>query len=79
MWDGMMDNWFGSMAWLSAVLSWLLTVLLIILLVVGIVYFVRMLKGREQEDKALKELRNRYAKGEIDKQEFEEKKNILKR
>lgn len=64
------------------------TLLLIALLVVGGVYLVRELDGRRgprrrsdgastDEDPALRVLRERYARGEIDREEFEERKRGL--
>jgi putative membrane protein len=62
---------FGMM--LTMVLFWAL-------LVVGVVFLVRWLLGQSKEsrtDSALEILRQRYARGEIDKDEFESKKKDL--
>jgi len=54
-------------------------------LIVAIVYFIKWISASSGEggyekkrDTALKILRERYAKGEIDKDEFEEQENALK-
>ncbi len=53
-----------------------------ILLIVGIIYLVKHLaeggKGSEQKgDRSIEILKERYAKGEISKEEFEQKKKEL--
>lgn len=52
-----------------------------ILIILGIVYLVRLLAGSavkgESTETALHILRKRYAKGEISKDEFEEKKKDI--
>lgn len=72
-------GWFGMVAMLA---FW-------VLVVVAIVFLIRWLAvssrvgGREarhlgmQEDSALELLKKRYARGEIDKEEFEEKRKVL--
>lgn len=69
--------------------GWLVSLLLIVLLVVGIVYLVRAMDGGRggshrheeapvpREDSALRILRERYARGEIDRDEFEQRKRDL--
>lgn len=59
-------GWFGDILWL-------------ILIVAGIVFLVRYLRGEKSGfgKSALDILRERYAKGEIDKAEFEAKKKDL--
>ena len=56
--------------------------LMMTLMILGIVLVVRYLVGgnrsRNNENSALETLRNRYAKGEIDKKEFDEKQKDLK-
>jgi putative membrane protein len=50
-----------------------------VLVVLGVVYLVKMISGRGKREEAAQEtaldiLKKRYAKGEISKEEFEEKK-----
>lgn len=73
--DNMM-NWWGGMwifGWLSMLIFWLL-------LILGIIALLRYLqgpRGDRGEKKPLDFLKERYAKGEIDKKEFEERKKDL--
>jgi putative membrane protein len=54
-------------------------------LIVGVVLLVRWMGGAnsrsegEPEDPALETLRHRYASGEISKEEYEERRNVLER
>ena len=71
----MMGSWggFGILGWLFMLLFWLLIIL-------GVVALIRYLarSGQSSEDKTpLDILKKRYARGEIDKKEFEEKKKEL--
>jgi putative membrane protein len=82
-WDGHMTGW----AWISMLLFWGLIVLGIVF---GIVFLWRTLnignaaRGRDEHgalgdrpDRALEILRERYAKGEIDDEEFQRRKRDL--
>ena len=64
-------GWGMGFGWLFMVVFWILVIL-------GIVYLVRLIIGSEKrganEESALNILKKRYAKGEISKEEFEEKK-----
>ena len=73
--NSMMGGWngFGFLGWLPMLIFW-------VLLILGIVALVRYLgrSGQNQEDKTpLDILKERYARGEINKKEFEEKKRDL--
>ena len=73
-WNNMMGwNGFGLLGWLPMLLFWAL-------LILGVVALIRYpgRSGQSQKSKnPLEILKERYAKGEIDKKEFEEKKRDL--
>ncbi len=84
-WEGgendMMGNFIGNpmggfgFGWIFMIVFW-------ILILIGIVYFIKLIvsqgKDGTLEKSPLDILKERYAKGEIGKKEFEEKKNDLK-
>jgi putative membrane protein len=76
MWNHMMDGWggYGAFGMLFMFLFWTL-------IVIGIIALVRYLgdsgKNTKQEKAPLDILKERYAKGEIDKKEFDDKKKDL--
>ena len=79
--DPWMWEWGFSLGWLFFILMaafWIAVILAIIFLIRWLVIStIRKVRGPETEDSALDILRMRYAKGEINKQEFEEKKKDL--
>lgn len=71
-WDHMMDGWGMGLWWL----------LLLALLVLVVIVTWRLLEGSRSTrspDSALDILKQRYARGEIDREEFEAKKRDLSR
>lgn len=78
MWNGMMMGWaegWGVFAMIHMLLWW-------VLILLGIVVLARWAfgcpqRGKKHEDSALTILRERYARGEIDKAEFEARKRDL--
>ncbi|MDI6744506.1 MAG: SHOCT domain-containing protein [Thermodesulfovibrionales bacterium] len=65
---------------MGAGFGWLLMLIFWILIVLGAVYLIKLIAGGEKRttgETALDILKKRYAKGEISKEEFEEKKKTL--
>ncbi len=74
---GMMDYGYGMMSggwWIFGLVLW-------ILIIIGIVLLIKYLwehgGAKAEHESALEVLKTRYAKGEISKEEFEEKKKDL--
>lgn len=71
---GMMDYGFGSMGIGMLILG----LVFWILIIVGLVLLIKYLwEGRGGQESALEVLKKRYARGEITKEEFEEKKKDI--
>jgi putative membrane protein len=75
MWGG--DQWGGF----GMVLGPIFMILILVGIVVGVIYVLRLFgvvgSAQPAHDRALMLLKERYAKGEIDTKEFEERKKLL--
>ena len=83
-WPNMMGGFFGgSMGWIGMILGFIFFILIIIGIILFIVWLVKRVthSGTEQPrigNKALEVLKERYAKGEITKDQYEDiKKDLL--
>jgi putative membrane protein len=75
---GTMYGW--GMGWFGGIFSLIFWILLIVGMVFLIRWLIHMSKGHSESQsgsRAIEILKERYARGEIDKQEFEEKKKDL--
>jgi putative membrane protein len=77
-WDhmGYGAGWGFGFGWIFMILFW-------VIIVVGVVMLVKWLSGRSEGNKPLEQsaldvLKERYARGEIGRKEFEQKKRDLK-
>lgn len=71
-----MDMWMGPMMGWAMMVTW---ILFLVALVVGVVWLVRNLtdRGGPSNSSALRILEERFARGEIDRDEFEERRRTL--
>jgi putative membrane protein len=75
---GMMDGYsFGAMGYGMVILGLIFWILLLIGLVLLIKYLWEHGGAKIEQESALEVLRKRYARGEISKEEFEEKKKDI--
>lgn len=71
MWHNMYhEGHFGGMHWMW----WSI----LVIVVIGIFFGLSILRPGKSGDSAMDELRRRYARGEIDKKEFDERRSVLK-
>lgn len=81
-WPNMMGGFFGGgMGWIGMILGFIFFILIIIGIILLIVWIVKRTTHSEIEDKtgskALEVLKERYAKGEITKEQYESMKKDL--
>jgi len=74
----MMGYEYGALGWFGGIFM----ILWWVIIITGIVYFIKWMTGNNnchtgRKESALEILKERYAKGEIEKEEFEEKKKDL--
>jgi putative membrane protein len=78
---GMMGNWgYGMMGWFGPIMMlvfWGLLILVLILLARWLWMTSQKNQGQTKSESALDILKRRYASGEIDREEFEQKKKDL--
>lgn len=81
---GMMENMQGWGMWGPGTMLFfsLFWIAILVLVIVGIVFLIRYMRGYGMEGRGAQEtpmdvLKKRYARGEIDRKEFEEKKKDL--
>lgn len=81
----MMNGWgpAGGIG-IIAILWFIFEIVLIVAVIIGVIYLIKHLSGNESRgasghDQAMEILRQRFARGEITEQEYEEMKEKLKR
>jgi putative membrane protein len=67
--DAWLDGW-GVLVWLASAAFW-------ILVIAGIVVLLRSTTGRGGSDSALRILEERYARGEVSREEFLDRRAVL--
>ena len=80
-WPNMMGGFFGGMGWVGMILGFIFFIAIIVGIILLIVWLVKrttqLPSGLKTESKALETLKERYAKGEISKEQYEQiKKDI---
>jgi putative membrane protein len=81
-WPNMMGGYFGGMGWIGMILGFIFFIAIIIGVILFIVWIVKRTthSGTQAKTdiKALEVLNDRYAKGEINKEQYEDiKKDLL--
>jgi len=80
-WPNMMGGYFGGMGWIGIILGFVFFIAIIIGIILLIVWIVkRTTHGSSEiksESKALETLKERYAKGEITKEKYDEMKKEI--
>ena len=80
-WPNMMGGYFGGMGWIGMILGFIFFIAIIIGIILFIVWIVKRTTHSyvepKTESKALESLKERYAKGEITKEQYEEIKKDL--
>jgi putative membrane protein len=81
MMEGMINNW-GCFGWGWMFFGWIFMILFWAAVVLLIIWLYKQITGTKdvaQDESALEILKKRYAKGEFDKKEFEERKKDLEK
>jgi len=79
-----MMDWTGGAGWMMG-LGWIFMILVWVLIVVGIIALIRWLgmssgdRREEQQKTPLQILQERYARGEIEQKEYEQKRRDLEK
>ncbi|HEC94211.1 MAG TPA: SHOCT domain-containing protein [Candidatus Kaiserbacteria bacterium] len=75
---GNMGGW-GPIGFLAMIVFWALVIALIVMLIKRLANNENILPNNTHRNSALELLKERYAKGEIDTKEYEERKKVLLR
>jgi putative membrane protein len=74
---GHYGGWGSPLGWIGPIMMALFWIAIIVAIVFAIRYFVRQARRSGQDNSALEILKTRYAKGEISKEEYEEKRRAI--